>query len=102
MRDGRDNASSNLPGGFLIRLLSMTWTLELSYLYLDEENIKVIKEMLAQLKDMGKTIIISEHRIFYLMDIIDRIFLIKNGEIQREYTKIDFMKLFEQSGSYVS
>ena len=27
------------------------------------------------------------------MDIIDRIFLIKNGEIQREYTKIDFMKL---------
>ena len=60
---------------------------------LDEENIKVIKEMLAQLKDMGKTIIISEHRIFYLMDIIDRIFLIKDGKIQREYTKIDFMKL---------
>lgn len=60
---------------------------------LDEENIKVIKEMLAQLKDMRKTIIISEHRIFYLMDIIDRIFLIKDGEIQREYTKIDFMKL---------
>lgn len=60
---------------------------------LDEENIKLIKEMLAQLKDMGKTIIISEHRIFYLMDIIDRIFLIKDGEIQREYTKIDFMKL---------
>ena len=60
---------------------------------LDEENIKVIKEMLAQLKDMRKTIIISEHRIFYLMDIIDRIFLIKDGKIQREYTKIDFMKL---------
>lgn len=60
---------------------------------LDEENIKVIKEMLAQLKDKGKTLIISEHRIFYLMDIIDKIFLIKDGEIQREYTKIDFMKL---------
>ena len=59
---------------------------------LDEENIKLIKEMLAQLKDMGKTIIISEHRIFYLMDIIDKIFLIKDGEIQSEYTKIDFMK----------
>ena len=60
---------------------------------LDEENIKVIKEMLVQLKDKGKTLIISEHRIFYLMDIIDRIFLIKDGEIQSEYTKIDFMKL---------
>lgn len=59
---------------------------------LDEENIKVIKEMLVQLKDKGKTLIISEHRIFYLMDIIDKIFLIKDGEIQNEYTKIDFMK----------
>ncbi len=59
---------------------------------LDEENIKVIKEMLVQLKDKGKTLIISEHRIFYLMDIIDKIFLIKDGEIQSEYTKIDFMK----------
>ena len=36
---------------------------------LDEENIKVIKEMLVQLKDKGKTLIISEHRIFYLMDL---------------------------------
>ena len=59
---------------------------------LDEENIKVIKEMLVQLKDKGKTLIISEHRIFYLMDIIDKIFLINDGEIQSEYTKIDFMK----------
>lgn len=59
---------------------------------LDEENIKVIKEMLVQLKDKGKTLIISEHRIFYLMDIIDKIFLIKDGKIQSEYTKIDFMK----------
>ena len=59
---------------------------------LDEENIKVIKEILVQLKDKGKTLIISEHRIFYLMDIIDKIFLIKEGEIQSEYTKIDFMK----------
>ncbi|MGP1449012.1 MAG: ABC transporter ATP-binding protein, partial [Filifactor alocis] len=39
---------------------------------LDEENIKIIKEMLVKLKSKGKTLIISEHRIFYLMDIIDR------------------------------
>ena len=41
---------------------------------LDEENITIIKEMLMKLKDKGKTLIISEHRIFYLMDIIDRVF----------------------------
>ena len=60
---------------------------------LDEENILIIKEMLIKLKDTGKTLIISEHRIFYLMDIVDRVFLIKDGEIQKEYTQIDFMKI---------
>ncbi|AVM69301.1 ABC transporter ATP-binding protein [Lachnospiraceae bacterium oral taxon 500] len=60
---------------------------------LDEENIKVIKEMLTKLKDKGKTLIISEHRIFYLMDIVDKVFLIKDGELQKEYTKTDFMKI---------
>lgn len=60
---------------------------------LDEENIAIMKEMLIKLKDKGKTLIISEHRIFYLMDIVDRVFLIKDGEIQKEYTQIDFMKI---------
>ena len=60
---------------------------------LDEENILIIKEMLIKLKDKGKTLIISEHRIFYLMDIVDRVFLIKDGEIQKEYTQIDFIKI---------
>ena len=60
---------------------------------LDEENIIIIKEMLTKLKNKGKTLIISEHRIYYLMDIIDRVFLIQDGKIQREYTKIDFMKI---------
>ena len=60
---------------------------------LDEENIIIIKGMLTKLKNKGKTLIISEHRIYYLMDIIDRVFLIQDGKIQREYTKIDFMKI---------
>lgn len=60
---------------------------------LDEENILIIKEMLIKLKDKGKTLIISEHRIFYLLDIVDRVFLIKDREIQKEYTQIDFMKI---------
>ena len=60
---------------------------------LDEDNIAILKEMLIKLKDKGKTLIISEHRIFYLMDIIDRVFLIQVGKIQSEYTKIDFMKI---------
>ncbi|ASS37492.1 ABC transporter ATP-binding protein [Mogibacterium pumilum] len=60
---------------------------------LDEDNIAILKEMLIKLKDKGKTLIISEHRIFYLMDIVDRVFLIQAGKIKSEYTKIDFMKI---------
>lgn len=60
---------------------------------LDEENIKIIKEMLVKLKSKGKTLIISEHRIFYLMDIIDRIFLIEDGKIKNEYKQTEFIKL---------
>lgn len=60
---------------------------------LDEDSIVILKEMLIKLKDKGKTLIISEHRIFYLMDIVDRVFLIQAGKIQSEYTKIDFMKI---------
>ena len=60
---------------------------------LDKDNIAILEEMLIKLKDKGKTLIISEHRIFYLMDIVDRVFLIQAGKIQSEYTKIDFMKI---------
>ena len=60
---------------------------------LDEGNITIIKGMLTKLKDKGKTLIISEHRIFYLMDVIDRVFLIQDGKIKKEYTKTDFMKI---------
>ena len=60
---------------------------------LDKENIMIIKEMLIELKSRGKTLIISEHRIYYLMDIVDRVFLIQEGKIQDEYTKTEFMKI---------
>ena len=58
-----------------------------------EENITIIKGMLTKLKDKGKTLIISEHRIFYLMDIIDRVFLIQDGKIKKAYTKTNFIPL---------
>lgn len=59
---------------------------------LDTENIEVIRKMLAKLKNKGITLIISEHR-FYLMDIVDRIFIIKDGKIKVEYVREEFMKL---------
>lgn len=60
---------------------------------LDEENIEIVSEMLAKLKSKGITILVCEHRIYYLMDIVDRVFLIRDGKIANEYEKNDFLKL---------
>lgn len=48
---------------------------------LDLKSAYELGEILKQLKHMGKTIIISEHRLFFLKDILDRLVIMKNGEI---------------------
>lgn len=66
---------------------------------LDNKNIEIIKNMLALLKQEGKSLIIAEHRIFYIMDIVDRIFLVEDGKISKEYSRDEFLQL---SGAQLS
>lgn len=63
---------------------------------LDADNIRIINDMLHKLKDKRITLIISEHRVFYLMDIVDRIFLIQDGQIKKEYDRKDFIKISQE------
>lgn len=60
---------------------------------LDKKNIEILKHMLTVLKAKGISIIIAEHRIYYLMDIIDRVILLENGRINKNYSKNEFLKL---------
>ena len=57
---------------------------------------------MALLKKKGKTLIVSEHRIYYLKDIIDRYYYIEDGKIIRCYTKEIFehspVEFFQQQG----
>ena len=62
---------------------------------LDMESIDKIREMLMELKNEGKTIIISEHRLYFLKDLIDRAIYIENGEIKKEFSKEEFSSLSE-------
>ena len=39
------------------------------------------------MKKKGKTIIVAEHRIYYLKDLIDRMYIIKDGRLIHEVTK---------------
>ena len=46
---------------------------------LDVATIADLKHIVAKWKSMGKTVIIAEHRLYYLMDIADRVIYLKIG-----------------------
>lgn len=48
---------------------------------LDRESIEKLTHCLEVLKSMGKIIIIAEHRLYYLKEIMDRLLLIENRKI---------------------
>ena len=54
---------------------------------LDYTAIKKLTELLLLLKKEGKTLIINEHRLYYLHDLADEYWLIKNGYICEKYDK---------------
>ena len=53
---------------------------------LDYRSIENLKRVLQILKADGFTIIISEHRLYYLKELCDRLVLIKDGGIEKTYT----------------
>lgn len=59
---------------------------------LDIKSISVLTKMLKILKEKGISIIVAEHRIYYLMDIVDRVFLIDKGKLKKTYTRSEFLK----------
>ena len=63
---------------------------------LDADSIEDLREQLRVIKAEGKSILIAEHRIYYLMDLVDRIIYLDKGEIQREFTREEFLALSEE------
>ncbi len=51
---------------------------------LDIKSIRELKDVLRKWKAQGKTIVIAEHRLYYLMDIADRILYMQGGQIKRK------------------
>lgn len=60
---------------------------------LDLHYIGKIAQALKRLKDEGKTLLISEHRLYFLKDIIDRAILIKEGKIEKVFARDEFLSL---------
>ena len=60
---------------------------------LDIVSIRELANTLAIWKEQGKTIIIAEHRLYYLVPIADRILYMVHGEIRRSFTRKQFESL---------
>ncbi|MBS5965825.1 ABC transporter ATP-binding protein [Finegoldia magna] len=54
---------------------------------LDYHGILQFKDILSNLRKMGKTVIIAEHRLFFLNDLYDRLIYMKNGTIERIFSR---------------
>ena len=93
----------NLSGGEKQKIaIASTYALSPEIFVLDEPSssldIKSMKELsqtIENLKVMGKTIIIAEHRLWYLKDIVDRAIYMEDGKIIREYNMEEIEKLSE-------
>ena len=59
---------------------------------LDIKSIRELKNVLREWKAQGKTIVIAEHRLYYLMDIADRVLYMQDGQIKENLSISDFKK----------
>ncbi len=62
---------------------------------LDAKTIGELRELLKKWKEEGKTIVIAEHRLSYLWDIVDRTVVLCNGKISKEISRSEMDKLTE-------
>lgn len=60
---------------------------------LDIQAIEKVRKILSLLKQQGKTVIIAEHRIYYLKDLIDRAIYMEDGKVVGEYTMAELARL---------
>ena len=86
----------------LISILS-AWAMDTDIFLLDEPTANLdfaateqLKEILLELKNQGKTILLSEHRLYYLADIADEFWVMADGEIKANYSSDDAKKLSEE------
>ncbi len=62
---------------------------------LDSDSISDLRETIAYLRSLGKTVVLSEHRLYYLRGIADRYVYLKDSRIAGDYTAEQFERIPE-------
>ena len=60
---------------------------------LDSESIAALQSYIRNIKAQGKTVIVAEHRLYYLTGIADKIVYMEKGEIAGIFTPAEFKSL---------
>lgn len=63
---------------------------------LDTLATRQLAQLICRLKASGKTIVIAEHRVYYLHGIADRVLYMQNGRIAHDWTAAQFFMLTEE------
>lgn len=68
---------------------------------LDSASIEKLKELLKHLKSEGFTVVIFEHRLYYLRELMDAMVVMKNGRIIRKYNRNQLGSLTDEEMAYM-
>lgn len=60
---------------------------------LDMTAIGELREHLKLIKSQGKTVVVAEHRLYYLLDAADRIIYLEDGRIAGDWTPEQFRRI---------
>lgn len=60
---------------------------------LDTDSTERLGNTIKRLKEEGRTILIAEHRLYYLMPIADRFLYIKDGRMVHEFTQAEIREM---------
>ena len=63
---------------------------------LDQDAIARLHDQIAGLKRQGRTVVIAEHRLFFLTDLIDRALYLRDGVLERTFTREQFCALTDR------
>ena len=63
---------------------------------LDQDAISRLHDQIASLRRQGRTVVIAEHRLYFLTDLIDRVLYLRDGVLERTFTREQFCALTDR------
>ena len=68
---------------------------------LDHEGIEDFRRILADLKALGKTVVIAEHRLYFLADLYDRLHVMAGAKSSIRSQRVGFVLRIARAMGFV-